>query len=149
MVCTGIFFACSVSLLPCLHLSEQLCLFFFVPAMNLPRFELVLFAISGIFSKCLLNHRGSERKNRGFARLVFYPYMLRLVKFFLRLKIIPCFQLFFCFCVLQVFLCSVGHPNRSWSTEWIGASSSITVILWALSRGKIPKDTTVRMWNLR
>lgn len=46
-------------------------------------------------------------------------------------------ELFFVYIVLQVFLRSVGHPNSSWGPEWIGPSSSITIILWALSRGKI------------
>lgn len=70
-------------------------------------------------------------------------YTLRSVKLFLRLNFVPYFQLLLCaLCacgVLQVFLCSVGHPHSSRGTQWIGPSSSITVILWALSRGKINK----------
>lgn len=54
-----------------------------------------------------------------------------------------------CVCaVLQVFLCSFGHPNNSWSIEWISPSPSITVLLWTLSRGKILKNTLVKKLNL-
>lgn len=73
---------------------------------------------------------------RGLVCNIWYFYSHTLcVKCLLRLKFIPYIQPILC--VLQVFLCSVGHPNSSWSAQWIGPSPSITVILWALPRGKI------------
>lgn len=41
-----------------------------------------------------------------------------------------------CVCgVLQVFLCSAGNPNSSWSAQWTCPSSSIAVIFWTLPGG--------------
>lgn len=73
-----------------------------------------------------------EGKKFGMQCVSLLHSMLSLIFEFIDVK-----MFFSVYCVLQVFLCSVGHPNSSWSTEWIGPSSSITVILWALSRGKI------------
>lgn len=45
----------------------------------------------------------------------------------------PTLNCYIVYGVLQVFLRSVGHPYSPWSTEWTGSSSSVTVVLWALS----------------
>lgn len=132
------------------------------PRLNLCGLRRYFICFSTCFSSCLSMLVGflllflSSNRNipiLQWSRLRYLVFLLRFlednwrfctlcVKCLLRLKFIPYIQLLLC--VLQVFLCSVGHPNSSWSAQWIGPSSSITVILWALPRGKISKNTTAR-----